>query len=251
MNNLALRTISGLVYISFLIGAILLSAEASMVILLGFMGFCLFEFYKLYKIEKAFIPVFLASAAFIVAHQFAKNPLPYYLFSTLLLSLFTFSKLNFEQIKSAGFGLIYILIPFFLAINLGFEDFEQPYLLLALFSSIWVNDTFAYLIGRALGRHKLYPSLSPGKTIEGFIGGLVICAAWGYGLSLYYGEQIWLLVAPVIGVASTVGDLFESKLKRELGIKDSSNLIPGHGGFLDRLDSFLLAMPLFYLIITW
>lgn len=132
---------------------------------------------------------------------------------------------------------------------------RSPWLLLALMAVVWIADTAAYFVGRALGRHRLAPSISPGKTWEGVYGGLIATAL--YALLLVYfapeggytGTVSAVAVAGWVGVIlcltalSVVGDLFESFLKRQRGVKDSSKLLPGHGGVLDRIDALLAAMP--------
>jgi len=153
-------------------------------------------------------------------------------------------------LQAAFFSLIYILLPTALAINIAYSNgFWQPKLLLALFFFLWANDTFAYLVGITLGKHKLLERLSPKKSIEGFVGGLLGTLAVGYVLSLFWVELSlfgWLGYAAVASLFGTLGDLFESALKRSAGVKDAGNLIPGHGGVLDRLDSFLFAAPITY-----
>lgn len=117
------------------------------------------------------------------------------------------------------------------------------------FLLVWATDTFAYLIGRQFGRHLLAPNVSPNKTIEGSIGGLM--GSIGMGLLLWYrfpGVPLvaFLGLAGVVGISAQIGDLFESALKRSAGVKDSGRLIPGHGGILDRFDSFIFVLPLVY-----
>ncbi len=146
----------------------------------------------------------------------------------------------------------YLLLPLWLAkvINTADQTY-QPYPLLAVILWIWINDSGAYFIGSAWGKHKMYPAVSPGKSWEGTLGGLVIA-----GLSGFWLGPLWLelngwqgvLLAVAVGVAATVGDLFESMLKRTAGVKDSGTIMPGHGGLLDRLDSFLFAVPAYYLV---
>ena len=123
---------------------------------------------------------------------------------------------------------------------------------------IWTNDTFAYLVGKNFGKNKLFPSVSPKKTIEGFAGGLVFTIIGGTLLANYYimasTLYIWIVIAAIVSVFSTLGDLIESKLKRVAGIKDTGNIMPGHGGILDRLDSIIFVIPfinLFYLILYY
>jgi phosphatidate cytidylyltransferase len=118
----------------------------------------------------------------------------------------------------------------------------------------WANDTFAYFVGRARGRRKLIPSVSPGKSVEGAIGGLIgtvlVAVAYGYVLRLFPTYRIGPVEAAVLGllvsVAAQVGDLVESLFKRDVGVKDSGRLLPGHGGALDRFDSLLFTLPLGY-----
>lgn len=152
----------------------------------------------------------------------------------------------------------YLLLPLWLAkvINTNGEDYS-PYPLLTVILWIWINDSGAYFIGSAWGKHKLFPVVSPGKSWEGTLGGLLIAGLTGLWLGPRWLElSAWqgFLLAMVVGIAATVGDLFESMFKRTAGVKDSGTLMPGHGGILDRLDSFLFAVPAYYLfmlIVDW
>lgn len=125
--------------------------------------------------------------------------------------------------------------------------------LLYLFFLVFAADTGAFLAGRNFGRHKLAPAISPGKTVEGAIGGLLLCAAWAltggvYAFGVAGGDLWWLLaLSLLVAVVSIVGDLVESMFKRLGGIKDSGSILPGHGGLLDRVDSILAAAPLMVL----
>jgi phosphatidate cytidylyltransferase len=123
---------------------------------------------------------------------------------------------------------------------------------------IWTNDTFAYLVGKNFGKNKLFPSVSPKKTIEGFMGGVVFTCIASVLLSKFYIEStilyIWIIIAIIVSFFSTLGDLIQSKFKRVAGVKDSGNIMPGHGGILDRLDSIIFVVPfinLFYLILYY
>lgn len=127
--------------------------------------------------------------------------------------------------------------------------------LFLLFIGVFATDICAYAVGRTVGRHKMVPSISPGKTWEGAAGGLagalagVGIAAWGFGLGLAVWEA--LVLGALMAVVGQAGDLFESKLKRTAGVKDSGRLMPGHGGLLDRLDSILFNLPMLYLFVLW
>lgn len=117
------------------------------------------------------------------------------------------------------------------------------------FFLVWATDTGAYLIGRAVGRHRLAPQVSPKKTVEGSIGGLLFGSLTGLVFWYRSGGSTWtvfLALALIVGITAQIGDLFESALKRSAGVKDSGHLIPGHGGILDRFDSFVFALPLVY-----
>lgn len=129
----------------------------------------------------------------------------------------------------------------------------SPGLVIGFFLLVWANDTGAYLTGITIGKHKLFERISPKKTWEGFFGGLVLAIAAAWFLSGWLGitgRVEWMLIAVVISVAGTYGDLVESMLKRSSGVKDSGSILPGHGGFLDRFDSTLTAFPLVYLFIA-
>ncbi|MEY4433105.1 MAG: hypothetical protein RLZZ44_1238, partial [Bacteroidota bacterium] len=152
----------------------------------------------------------------------------------------------------------YILLPFvfIVKISFGINDYN-PKIIIGLFILIWTNDTFAYLVGKSIGKHKLYERISPKKTIEGFLGGVVFAVFSGYLISKFYIKPtpdfseksilIWTIIALIVGVFGTIGDLIESKFKRIAEVKDSGKIMPGHGGILDRLDSVIFVAPIVYL----
>jgi phosphatidate cytidylyltransferase len=121
---------------------------------------------------------------------------------------------------------------------------ERGWILLLVFG-VWSYDTGAYLVGRQIGRHKFLVHISPSKSIEGLIGGLVASTVVAALMLVGLGQPAWhaLVLGPLIGLSAQAGDLAESMLKRAAGAKDSGTLIPGHGGILDRIDSFLFAAP--------
>jgi len=157
----------------------------------------------------------------------------------------------FEKIIWPFFGFIYIFYLFSFTYNIRFGlGLKNGSLILFLFLVIqWIGDTFAYFTGRFMGRNKLSPEISPNKTIEGSIGGLVGSGIVGLALGFAVNSKsivLFILLGVFMGIMGQFGDLLESLLKRYFNIKDSSNLIPGHGGMLDRLDSLLITAPLFY-----
>lgn len=131
-----------------------------------------------------------------------------------------------------------LIVPTWAAMT-GFHD-RDPWLLLTFMALVWVADIAAYFAGRAFGRHKLAPAISPGKTWEGVAGAVAGVLVYGFATGLTLGVGLLILLT----VLSIVGDLFESMVKREAGVKDSGSLLPGHGGILDRIDSLTAALPL-------
>jgi len=148
------------------------------------------------------------------------------------------------QFGLVALGLLYC------SVLLGFMVLLEPAEIFVLFGVIWAGDSAAYYSGRALGRHKLAPKISPKKTVEGAMGGLIASIVAGVFLGQWLlGETTGTLVvvSMLCAIAGQIGDLAESALKRSAGVKDSSAILPGHGGILDRLDSLLFAAPVFYL----
>ena len=156
----------------------------------------------------------------------------------------------------AAMGILAFAIPYFAIppVGLYWLQSTDSWLLLALLGIIWMGDTGAFVVGGWIGRHKLAPNISPGKTWEGAVGGfvasLLITVIWSL-LRLGELRPGLLAVAAVTAVISQLGDLTESMIKRGAGVKDSSNLLPGHGGFFDRMDSTLLATPVFVAGVHW
>jgi phosphatidate cytidylyltransferase len=126
----------------------------------------------------------------------------------------------------------------------------SPWILLAVLATVWIADTAAYFFGKRFGRIKLAPNISPGKTWEGVAGALLTVTIYGAALCIFFAINWWLIIGLwLIVVLSIMGDLFESLLKRQAGIKDSGQLLPGHGGILDRIDGLIpsLALTMFYI----
>lgn len=160
-----------------------------------------------------------------------------------------------EPLEKAAFrmfvlwgGLFYLVATFACALQLG----KTPGALMMAFLIIWCGDSGAYFVGKGIGAHKLYPLISPKKTVEGSVGGLLASVAVAYGMQSTLlpdlSTQTLILAALGGGALGQVGDLVESAIKRSADVKDSGNLLPGHGGMLDRLDGFLFAVPLFALL---
>ena len=170
----------------------------------------------------------------------------------LLRDLFSSKNLPGILVKKYFRFIFYITSSFvFIYLIANFKGFYDPSIILGCFILIWVNDSFAYIVGKSFGKQKLFYSISPHKTVEGFLGGLLFCCISASIVSRYIDETLttpnWLIIAIIVSVFGTLGDLIESKLKRESNVKDSGKIIPGHGGILDRLDSIIFASPYIYL----
>ncbi len=152
----------------------------------------------------------------------------------------------------------YLIIPVILITKIPqIEKNFNPKIIISIFILIWTNDTFAFLVGKSIGKRKLFERISPKKTVEGFVGGLLAAMVMGVIISIFFIDQPkvnWIITAAILSIFGTIGDLVESKFKRVANIKDSGNIMPGHGGILDRLDSIIFAAPfvfLFYQIISY
>jgi phosphatidate cytidylyltransferase len=169
------------------------------------------------------------------------------LFLLFIVELYLSAERPFSNIGHYALGLAYTGIPYTLLVGIAMWSGEySPHRVFGLIWLIWTNDVMAYVTGSRLGRRKLFPRISPGKTWEGMVGGLVatLLMAWllSYWLPDYTPGQ-WLLLGAIASVIGTFGDLVESMLKRSVGVKDSGTLFPGHGGFLDRFDAFVFCLP--------
>ena len=287
MNETLKRGISGVVYITLLLSCILYSTESFILLFGVFLVIATFEFCKLVKINTILPLSFVTlSYSLISLLSYYKTETDDYLsylqekptelgidIEQLNLGLLTFTLIIFTKCLIFLFDnkeqtitkpwkyfylLGYILLPFvfIVKISFGIKDYN-PKIIIGLFILIWTNDTFAYLVGKSIGKHKLYERISPKKTIEGFLGGVVFAVFAGYLISKLYIKPnpvfsdrsilIWTIIALIVGVFGTIGDLIESKFKRIAEVKDSGKIMPGHGGILDRLDSVIFVAPIVYL----
>ena len=287
MNETLKRAISGAIYIILLLSSILYSTESFFLLFGIFLIIAIYEFCHLIKINK--IPSILfgitlySTVTLLSCYNKITSDTINKLFNTtidltintkqldvilLVISLVVsikcvlflfYDKIQNTSISSKSLYLLgYIILPFIFItkISFGVKDYN-PKIIIGLFIIIWTNDTFAYIVGKSIGRNKLYEKISPKKTIEGFIGGIVFSILAGYIISKYYIKaspqfsgrsiMIWTSIALIVGVFGTIGDLIESKFKRIAGVKDSGNIMPGHGGILDRLDSVIFVAPIIFL----
>lgn len=266
MNETLKRAISGAVYILLLIISIICSAESFFILFGLFLLIAVFEFCELVHINKTLpgiVAVLMYGSVTYLESQdihLSKNFDYTLLGATLLISfrsiyfLFDNKQYKIETIGKYLFLLGYIILPFIIITKIPFGvKGYNPKIIIGIFILIWTNDTFAYIVGKSIGKHKLYEKISPKKTIEGFIGGIIFAVIASYLIATYYIEGkeiaqfIWLGFALIVGIFGTIGDLIESKFKRIANVKDSGTIMPGHGGVLDRLDSVIFVAPFIFL----
>ncbi len=261
MREILRRTITGALYIILLLSAVFLNSDAFDFLFMTFGLTCLYEYKRLvnlkgYHIFIAYLALWWAYI-YLISDQWAIYAL---MFITILVDLimlfYLFSKKErvFDTFQKFGIGLFYIGGGCIFLTMIPYKDNDfAKLLIMGIFILIWVNDSFAYIVGRSMGRTKLYPSISPKKTVEGTLGGFIFAMVAAYIMGRYeplISTPQWMILAYVIVVMGSLGDLLESKLKRIAGVKDSGAILPGHGGMLDRLDSLVFAAPFTYLTLT-
>lgn len=259
MKELLVRTLSGAVLVAVIVACIFISSWACWGLALFIVNIGTFELSRLMHVKSWWQLVFgvlVAVGAFVVAslgmliNRPVSNVMLLLPLLPFLLALFSTTD-DFKTIAAYNFGSVVLLsLPCFFMVWM--REIYSPKMLLLVFVLLWANDTFAYLTGRLLGKHKLFERISPGKTIEGSIGGLIFTLV---GVIVFSHYADWLPLKTAVGmglvavVFGTLGDLCESMLKRQAGVKDSGKLIPGHGGILDRFDSVLFAMPFVFVFL--
>ncbi|GHT06900.1 phosphatidate cytidylyltransferase [Bacteroidia bacterium] len=260
MKNGVIRSLTGLIYVLVIVGGILNGAYAFGALFALVTICCLWEFYGLLNTHKNLSinrlhhclgGLILFATTFVIASERWQStmifvPLLIYLVSVLVAELYAKNSDQMTHLGAIFLGQIYIALPLSLLNYVAFSrDGYIPTFLLALFVFIWLNDTGAYIIGILFGKHHLIERISPKKSWEGFWGGLFFAGLSSLAFAYYVPAihwYIWLALALLVALFGVWGDLVESLIKRNLGIKDSGNALPGHGGFLDRFDSLLLAV---------
>jgi phosphatidate cytidylyltransferase len=259
-SNLTQRIIAAIIGAVVIITAILYSPVTYWLIFLVISILTQNEFYRLVGLNGNFplrtygtiCGAVLNSLTFFIERGLL--PFKMYYVMILLLTITFFIKLfkpndkkPFESLGYTFLGIIYVAVPFSLVNELAIDNEAfHPMLMLGVLLILWGNDTGAYFAGNKMGKRKLFERISPKKTWEGFVGG-AICSVLiaffyaGYEPTLEIWH--WLVIAIIVAVTGTLGDLVESLFKRSIAIKDSGSSIPGHGGFLDRFDGLLLSLP--------
>ncbi|MBP9186364.1 MAG: phosphatidate cytidylyltransferase [Bacteroidia bacterium] len=270
-SDIVQRSFTGAIFVAAIISATLYS-EFSFFILLFVVNFlCLLEFYELVLPDKRWMEKYLGIiAGSVIFIMFAMifsadlsmawyyNLIPIFMFM-FIIKLFERTHNEFSTLAFQILGLFYITLPIVMLAKMSFlNSLNYSYgLPMGFFMLLWTSDTGAYLAGRTFGKTKLFERISPKKTWEGSIGGTILSVGVAYVISKVFGfDDVstfdWMVIAVLVVVFGSLGDLFESLLKRNLHIKDSGTLLPGHGGFLDRFDGLFLAIPavFFYLMLT-
>jgi len=271
LKNLIIRALTGIIFVVVLISAIYIHPIFFLILFCIITGLTLWEFGGLVKhYENANLQrtvnvlggVYLFIATFVYANGLTDGKifLPYLLFImlTMIAELYYKAPNPINNWAFTLFAQVYCAGSFSMLNFIGAEPGTlgimsyTPLFIMAIFIFVWLDDTGAYLVGSLIGKHKLFERISPKKSWEGFFGGLILALASSQAFAWFAPEinrMNWLGLAATVVLFGTWGDLIESLLKRTLGVKDSGNVLPGHGGMLDRFDSVMLAVPASYIYI--
>lgn len=271
MKNLIIRALTGIIFVVVLISAIYIHPIFFLILFCIITGLTLWEFGGLVKhYENANLQravnvlggVYLFIATFVYTNGLTDGKifLPYLLFImlTMIAELYYKAPNPINNWAFTLFAQVYCAGSFSMLNFIGAEPGTPgvmsytPLFIMAIFIFVWLDDTGAYLVGSLIGKRKLFERISPKKSWEGFFGGLILVLASSQAFAWFAPEisrMNWLGLAATVVLFGTWGDLIESLLKRTLGVKDSGNVLPGHGGMLDRFDSVMLAVPASYIYI--
>jgi phosphatidate cytidylyltransferase len=279
LKTLATRTITAAIFVAVLLSCILYNYLSCAALFFVVSVWGLFEFYQLSEKlgAKPYKTIGLISGAILYLSFFYSNQYKLIISEKVKISLFALSVVFLFMIFVAALfdekpntvtntvftlaGIIYSVLPFILLnqislfeLNLeGTEHFYNYNYVLGIILLIWACDVFAYLVGSLIGKNKLYERISPGKTWEGSIGATILTIGCSFIVANWFPELAlihWIMISIIVCVFGTIGDLVESMLKRQAGVKDSGRIMPGHGGILDRFDSLLFVSPFVYCYLT-
>ena len=262
MKEVIVRTISGVLYIAIVIFSMFTSREWFMGLFFLLAVITVREFLKLVHLTSYLSYIILAAFLFFLSYNIIEmNAVYLLLILSCFVNLFLFKDLlwvgripMFEKKKYIAV-IFYIISGFVFLTLIPMREGEfAPNIIIGIFILIWSNDTFAYVIGKSFGRRKLMERVSPKKTIEGSVGGLVgaiIASFILFKFIGYFDLYIWVILAFTASVFGTIGDLIQSKFKRQAGVKDSGVILPGHGGLYDRLDSIIYTSPFIFAILEF
>ena len=276
MKGLLRRALTAVIFVIVMLGGLFGGHYSFVALFTLITALCLWEYLglvleqagkkdrirKLLGLGMGIMPFILASIvqlnlisdreSFIVFASILFSP---FVFLSFVYELYTDSEKPFTNLAYLILGVFYIGIPFALLDFIAFSgNFFYATTVLGLLILTWTNDTMAYLIGSQIGKTPLFPRISPKKTWEGTLGGAAVSFIAAYLLSIYITDLRlvdWLVLAFIISIFGSLGDLVESMLKRSHKIKDSGSLLPGHGGFLDRFDGFIFMLPFAAAYLLW
>lgn len=257
MKELGVRAVTGAIYVALTLGAAFAGPFTTFLLFLPVCVIAAREMHLLYWGEEGAHPIswsmLVAGTVHIVLSMCAFDTdwhMGYALSVAFVLTLITIAwhlLHGVAQPAHAIGGVLLLILLIAMPFGLLAHLFSYSrWMFIGFMILLWTNDTGAYLVGRSIGRTKLLPAVSPKKTVEGLLGGiaLTLAVAW---LIAHFQDFLslpeWLVVAAIIAITSTLGDLLESAFKRARGVKDSGTILPGHGGILDRFDGFFLAIP--------
>lgn len=266
MKELGVRALSGFLYIILLIAS--LFWEHAFIVLFYLFGLiCLVEFSKLIQLTNKYPYIIFTILYFVFGywplfsdHRFIYleslqilHVISIFVLLLLIKDLFSLKTIPLFHSKRYILTTFYISSAFVFLVSIAFINLDfNPLLILGCFILVWANDSFAYLVGKNFGKQKLFPRISPKKTVEGFLGGLFFTCVFSLLIAKFTHTltfNSWLILGIIVSVFGTLGDLIESKFKRQADVKDSGVIMPGHGGLLDRLDSMIFAAPFIYLFL--
>jgi len=262
LKTLITRTITGFFFVATLIGGILFHPISFFIVFALIEFLSLNEFFKFchrshassQTIYGSLVGLYVFAAGFLW-HYIQGGQLLSFLIFPIFIFLFVWElyrnkKHPLVNIATTLMGIIYISLPLSLLNHIAWIHGEyNGKLVLGLFIIMWATDTGAYLFGMMFGKHRLFERISPKKSWEGFFGGFIVALLAAYVLTRFYGvfdHFEWYVIAVLLVVFGTLGDLTESLFKRSINIKDSGKILPGHGGILDRFDSILFAIPIIF-----
>lgn len=270
MKTFFFRLSSGLIYVILILGSLLIGPIAFGALFFVFLIIGLLELFDILKLSgnnpsrNTFL--IIGQIVYVLNLLVIWNYFPVkflilnigLILIPFIIELFRKEKDPVQSLSLYLFGIFYLVMPLIVLNVLFYPDLESKIasysLLIGFFILMWVNDTFAYLTGMLLGKHKFFERISPKKTWEGTIGGAVFTIVGAYVFSFFINDFTnfeWMGLGLVIVIFGTFGDLIESMIKRTYGIKDSGKIMPGHGGILDRLDSILIAAPFVLLYVVF
>jgi phosphatidate cytidylyltransferase len=268
MKNVIVRAATGIAFVALTVAAVLVSEVFLLNVFLLFACLGMYEYRTLLQQNgvKLSIAFYITGGLIYFILSYASlwavvGSLPMlmsvlvWFFVVFAAEMFVKQELAFQAIAYSVLGLLWIVLPFALVNRLPLMLPKGKFLLLSVFVFIWLYDTFAYCVGMLIGKHRLFERVSPKKSWEGAIGGALLTLIIAYFADFFFPmlpltSMQWIGLAMIVIVFGTLGDLVESLFKRQLSVKDSGAILPGHGGILDRFDSFLFAMPFVLLYLS-